>query len=117
MIQKKSRTIGEIAKAISKLKEQRIKEEKRKQEEKRLEELKKIENEEDFLWDRIDLLIYEKNTKSYDEAIKLLKDLKKLAIYKEKFNNFCDKIENIKLKNTKLSALKSRIEQAKLITE
>jgi hypothetical protein len=114
---KKSRTIGELAKAISKLKEQRIKEEKRKQEEKRLEELKKIENEEDFLWDRVDLLIYEKNTKSYDEAIKLLKDLKKLAIYKEKFNNFCDKIENIKLKNTKLSALKSRIEQAKLITE
>lgn len=111
----KRRTVGEIAETIREVKKQRKTEKKRKQEEKRLAKLKKTENEEGYLWERIDLLINEKNTKSYDEAIKILEDLKNLTIYKKQYGDFCAKVEIIKHRNTRLSGLKSRIDHARLI--
>ena len=105
----KPRTVGEISQAIKELKERKRIEDSRKREEIRLTRLKKIEQQESHLWDTVELLIKEKKTKSYEEAIKLLQDLKELSVHKNQFDAFCKKIENIKQRYTRLPGLQSRI--------
>ncbi len=110
-----ARTVGELAQAIIELKEKRKKEVKQKREEKKLAKLKKTEQNEAQLWDRINSLIKEKNTKSYDEAVELLKELKELAIYKKQLAGFSERVKIIKQENNSLSGLKGRIDGARLV--
>ena len=76
--------------------------------------LKKTEQRETDLWATVELLIKEKKTKSYEEAIKTLQDLKALAIHKNRFEDFSQKIETIQQKYSKLSGLQWRISEGKL---
>ena len=111
----KRRTVGQILDSIAEIKEKKKIEADNKREEKRLAKLKKIEQQEVVLWDTIEILIKEKKTKSYEEAIKLLQDLKELSIHKKQFIDFCNKIETIKQKYSRLSGLQWRINDGKLI--
>ena len=88
---------------------------KRKQEEEKLAKFRGIEEQQGVLWDKIDELIKEKKTKSYDEAVKILKNLKDLSLHKKSFNNFVKKVEQIKNNYKNLSGLKWRIKEAKLV--
>ena len=67
------------------------------------------------MWDKIGVLIQEKKAKSYDEAIKILQNLKELSIHKKQVDGFYKKVEIIKQKYSRLSAFKSRLEKAKLV--
>ena len=109
------RTIGEIIQKIEEIKQERENKAKIEREEKQLKKLKTLEGQEFEIWAKVSQLISEKNTKAYDEAILLLQDLKELSIYKNCFNDFCEKIELIKKKYSRLSGLTSRINDAKLI--
>ncbi len=110
----KRRTIGQILDSIAEVKERKKIEADNKREEKRLAKLKEIEQQEAVLWDTVEILINEKRTKSYEEAIKLLKDLKELSIHKKLFNDFHKKIETLKQKYSRLSGLQWRINDGKL---
>jgi hypothetical protein len=110
----KRRTVGELVQAIREVKEQKKIEKKRKREEKRLTKLKKTEQQEMDLWATVELLIKEKKTKSYEEAIKTLQDLKALAIHKNRFEDFRQKIETIQQKYSRLSGLQWRISEGNL---
>ena len=110
----KRRTVGELVQAIRKVKEQKKTEKKRKREEKRLTKLKKTEQQETDLWATVELLIKEKKTKSYDEAISLLQDLKELSIHKNRFEDFRHKTDTIQQKYSRLSGLQWRISEGKL---
>ena len=109
------RTIGEIIQKIEEIKQERENKAKIERQEKQLKKLKTLEGQEFEIWAKVSQLISEKNTKAYDEAILLLKDLKELLIYKNRFDDFCEKIELIKKKYSRLSGLTSRINDAKLI--
>lgn len=78
----------------------------------RLEELAVKENE---VWQQVRALIEEKKPKSYDSAIGLLKDLRELAEYRGKLEEFKEKIANIQQTYSSRPALQDRILQAKLI--
>ena len=110
----KRRTVGELAQAIREVKELKKIEKKRKREEKRLTKLKKTEQQETELWATVELLIKEKKTKSYEEAISLLQDLKELSIHKNRFEDFRQKIDTIQQKYSRLSGLQWRISEGKL---
>ena len=108
------RTIGEIMQRIKEIKRERKNKAKIEREEKQLKKLRTIEGQEFESWTKVQQLISEKTPKAYDEAILLLKDLKELSIYKNRFNDFCEKIQLIKMKYSRLSGLTSRINDAKL---
>ena len=109
------RTIEEIMQKVEEIREQRINREQKEREEKQLKKLRTIEGQEFESWTKVQQLISEKTPKAYDQAILLLQDLKELSIYKNRFNDFCEKIELIKEKYSRLSGLTSRIKDAKLI--
>lgn len=109
------RTIDDIIKRGKEIKQERENKEKIELQEKQLNKLLTIEKQEIEIWARISKLITEKNTKAYDEVILRMLDLKELSIYKNRFNDFCEKIELIKNKYSRLSGLTSRLKDAKLI--
>ena len=109
------RTIGEIMQRVKEIKRERKNKAKIEREEKQLKKLKILEGQEIEMWAKVQQLISEKNAKAYDEVILLLKDLKELSIYKNCFNDFCENVELIKKKYSRLSGLTSRINDAKLI--
>lgn len=109
------RTIQEIVTATLAIKEKRKALEKQKKEEKRLAKIKKTEEKEGYLWSMVNTLIKEKKTKSYDEAVLILKDLKDLYEHKAHYPVYCQKIESIMQEFKRLTGLVGRIESAKLI--
>jgi hypothetical protein len=109
------RTVAAIVSEIQALKEKRKLEKARKKEEQRLAKLEKLEKQEVSLWNEVDLLIKEKKTNSYDEAIKILKELKVLAIHKKRQGDFKAKVQTIQQKYSRLSALQGRIESCNLV--
>ncbi len=109
------RTIKEIVAATLEIKDKRKNMEKQKREEKRLAKLKEIEKDESNLWGQIDFLIKQKKTKSYEEAIEIMKNLKMLSIHKDQNANFCKKIENIKQEYKRLTGFIGRVDNAKLL--
>lgn len=109
------RTVEAIVMAIRALKEKGKLDKARKNEEKRLAELDKLDKDEASLWIEIDQLIKEKKTKSYDEAIKILKELKKLSVHKNEQDDFIAKIKTIQQKYSRLSGLQGRIESGNFV--
>ncbi|MCT4645649.1 MAG: hypothetical protein N4A74_11740 [Carboxylicivirga sp.] len=119
---KKSRTIEygdftlqQIHEQIEEFKVQRQQEESEKKEKEKLAELKKTEAEQSSLWIRVDRYIAEKNSRAYDEAVTILVQLKKLAKYKNQLNEFYERTHSIHKKYSRLSGLKSRMFDQKLL--
>ena len=114
LIEEPKRTIGEISQKVNDIRRERKNQAKIDREEKQLKKMIALEGQEMEIWAEVYRLIAEKNAKAYDEAIKRLKDLKDLSIYKNRFNDFCKKLEMIRTKYSRLSGLTSRIIDAKL---
>jgi hypothetical protein len=110
-----ARTVSDIVERALLLKEERKAKDEKVREEKRLAELKKIEANEGSLWEEVYSLIAQKKTKAYDEAVKILQSLKELAVYKNRFALYREKVESIKQQNSNLSGLKWRIDEKLLI--
>ncbi|MCT4602413.1 MAG: hypothetical protein N4A59_05885 [Marinifilum sp.] len=109
------RTIANIVKNSLSLKEERKARNKKQREEQFLVKLKKIEGKKDVLWGQVYSLIKQKQAKAYDEAIQILLSLKELAVFKQDFVSFAEKVEFIKQQNRNLTGLKRRIDSAKLL--
>ena len=106
-----SRTISEFNAEIETKRLKKYSEDKIKREAKKLRKLETLEKEEPEMWVYIHRLIKERKTKSYDEAVKILKELKQLAKHKNKQNEFTFKIGELKEDYSRLSALKQRIDK------
>ena len=100
-------------KKIKELKQERKSKEKRERDEIQLKKLKYTELHEYEYWNKVDQLIADKNAKAYDEAIRLLTDLKELAIHKNNFDDFFNIVELIRHKHGRLSSFTARIDSAK----
>lgn len=89
------RRVGEIIERAREIKRERKNKAKIERQQLHLQKMKALEGKEIQLWEAIYRLIAEKKPKSYDEAIELLKELKDLSIYKDRFDDFCKKVDLI----------------------
>ncbi len=77
--------------------------------------LEAIERDEEALWRLVDELIAGKTVKTYDKAVGILKDLRAVALHKQRMEEFLRRIEGIRGKYSRLTGLQWRIENAKLL--
>ena len=56
-----------------------------------------------------------KTVKAYDEAVTILKDLGALALHRQQWEEFVRRVEGIRGRYSRLSALQWRIENANLV--
>lgn len=110
------RTVGEIAEAVAAQHQRSTEKQKKAQEEERMAKFKDLEQRADQLWLRVDTLIAEKNAKSYDQALDILKELKALAIYKDQYLVFKNQVAELQQTYSRLSSLKHKISAAGLLT-
>ncbi|MDN3512793.1 MAG: hypothetical protein NG747_00150 [Candidatus Brocadia sp.] len=109
------RTIAWLIQAAEEWRRCKQEDERRKEElarKRRLEELALKENE---VWLQVKALIEEKKPKSYDSAIGLLKDLRELAEYQGRLEEFKKHIAEIQQTYSSRPALRDRMIHARLI--
>ncbi|MDI6754373.1 MAG: hypothetical protein QME78_08260, partial [Thermodesulfobacteriota bacterium] len=123
--QKKRRTAGELLRAAEehteqqrRLAAQRAAEEKARREREaaisREKHLDKIAGQEPKLWSEVENLIATKQPKSYDLAVKLLVDLRDLAIRRGKREEFGARLDALRVAQTRKPALIERLRKAGL---
>ncbi len=109
------RTIGDIFRKADLIRQKKKLEKKRKRQAVHLKKMQKFELQEDTLWKTVYQNISEKKPKSYDEAIKVLKNLNELAQYKNNLMEFCHKVEQIRNENKRLTSLQNKLTKSGLI--
>jgi hypothetical protein len=72
---------------------------------------------EERLWDRADELISEKNTKSYDGAVRVMAVLKLLGCHEGKWESYLEGVVGLKERYPRLNGLHRRMEDAYLFRE
>lgn len=123
--QPRRRTVGELLRSAENLVEenrrlaaQKAAEEKARREREatilRQKHLDKIEGRQPELWNEVENLISTKQPKSYDTAVKLLVDLRDLAIRKGKTDEFRSRIEAIDAAHTRKPSFIERLRKAGL---
>jgi hypothetical protein len=80
-----------------------------------LQRLDAIDRDEKGLWRRVDELIAGKTVKAYNEAVGILKDLRALALHKQRLEEFVRRVDGIRGKYSRRRLLQLRIENAKLL--
>lgn len=108
------RTINEILELANNISEQMKEQERLKKEENIRIKMDGIAKDESIFWNKVFSLIETKQTKSYDEAVKILLELQDLSIYYKKNDQFQLKISQIYKKYKNLPGLKSRLNSAGL---
>jgi hypothetical protein len=79
--------------------------------------LAKVKPREERLWDRADELIGEKNTKSYDCAVRIMAALKLLGRHEGRRESYLAGVTGIKERYPRLNGLHRRMEDAYLFRE
>lgn len=108
------RTVQELLEAAS---EEEKKAEKRRQQEaeaKRIEELQTLAKREAQVWQQVESLIQKAQSKSYDEAVKLLVKLRDLAEYQNGLPVFQERLNQIYEQYSNRSGLKRRLQEVGL---
>jgi hypothetical protein len=108
------RTIQELLEAAA---EEGKKAEKRRQQEaeaKRIEELQTLAKREAQVWQQVESLIQKAQSKSYDEAVKLLVKLRDLAEYQNRLPVFQERLNRIYEQYSNRSGLKRRLQEVGL---
>jgi hypothetical protein len=111
----KRRTIQHLL-SLAQAQQKRINEEIHRQAEReRVRRLKALAEKEAQVWEQVRALISQKTAKGYDEAVKHLKELRELAQYERKTDEFTARIRQIQEDFPTLTGLKSRLRDAGLI--
>lgn len=119
------RTVKELlerAEAYSKEKQRRIAEQKAIEKAKREKEaaiarenyLNDLSKRESEIWNKVDALVLTKKPKDYDEAVRLLVDLRDLAKRKKTSSQFKAKLKEIRMEHSRKPSLMRRIDSAGL---
>lgn len=109
------RTIGELTQAAEDWRKRKREDKRLKEELARKRQLEEFAVKENEVWQQVQALIEEKKPKSYDSALALLKELRELAEYRGKLEEFKEKIAEIQQTYSNRPALRDLILQAKLI--
>ncbi len=98
--------LADTARRAAEREARRLKEEKENQRREYLEELGKREDE---LWDRVNELVSEKQTKAYDEAVQLLRGLDDLWSTRENRKHFLNAVRSLADEFPRLSEFRHRL--------
>lgn len=109
------RTIQELLAAAQELSTKIQEQEQQKAEQERIRRLEELSGQENALWENVSLLIDQKQSKAYDQAVKILLQLRELAKYREQVEPFQAMVEKIYKDYSRLSGLKVRLQSAGLI--
>jgi hypothetical protein len=108
------RTVGELLKSARELSEKRKEEARLRAEKERIRSLEELAKKETELWEKVYLLIDQKQVRAYDEAVRILLQLRELSEYLKQVEQFQSMIDQIHKNYSRLSALKSRLNHAGL---
>ncbi len=111
------RKVSELFAAANEITTQRQKRQSQEAEQARIRRLNELSKQEPELWEEVFGLIEKKQSKSYDEAVKLLLELRELAEYKSEWEKFRTRIEQIYEQYDNRPGLKTRLRQAGLLIE
>jgi hypothetical protein len=111
------RTVGELFAAAEALRERRRRERAAAAEARRIAELKALAGREDEAWGEVDALIQQSKAKAYDEAVRLLKELKDLAEYQNRPFAFEEHLGQIREQYSRRYALMRRLRKAGLVQQ
>lgn len=109
------RTIRQLLAAATVVKQERREVERQQKEAVRLKKLETIAKQESNLWARIPVLIGQKQTSAYEEAVSILKDLRDLAAHQQREAEFKEKMAAIKERHSTLHGLQRRLKEAGLV--
>jgi hypothetical protein len=108
------RTIGELLRSTQKLSEKRKEEAKQRAEQERIRRLEELAKQENELWEKVTILIDQKQAKAYEEAVKTLLQLRELSEYLKQTDQFQSMIDQIHKNYSRLSGLRSRLNRVGL---
>jgi hypothetical protein len=108
------RQAGNLFKEAERLEQEALRQQKAEAERKRIQELLDLARREEATWHWIDSLIGQRQAKPYEEATKLLVDLRDLAIYQNRLQQFQERFLAIKEKVRSRPALMERFRRAGL---
>ncbi|MGG6270016.1 hypothetical protein ACQ4M3_31985 [Leptolyngbya sp. AN03gr2] len=108
------RRLSELTKIAVKLRSQREQKERDAAHKKRLKELEILAPKEAEMWKKVWELVALKRVKPYDDAIKLLIDLRDLADYQGRSTEFTQQVQQLWAEYANLTGFTSRLKQARL---
>ena len=109
------RNIKTILEVIENHENRKKEAEQRRKETERLERLSKLARNEKALWEKANQLISQKKSNAYEGAVKILTDLKTLAVHQDSLAEYDGKIRNILEQYSRLSSLKNKMRIAGLV--
>ncbi len=110
-----TRLVNELFKQAEKIEIDAKRRAREEAERKRINRLEILAQEEEANWTYVERLLQQKRGSTYDEATKLLVELRDMAEYKQKKNRFAERFRDIREKYGKSVALMDRFRRAKLI--
>lgn len=110
-----ARTTDELFKQAEKIEKEAKRKAQEAAERKRIQRLEKLAQEEDSTWVYVENLLKEKRAKTYDEATNLLAELRDMAKYKHREDQFANRFKSICEKYGKSVALMERFRRAGLM--
>lgn len=108
------RTTGELFERAEKIELEAKRKARQDAERKRMQRLEKLAQEEEANWRYVEKLLQQKRGSTYDEATKLLVELRDMSEYKQKKSRFSERFISIKEKYGKSVALMDRFRKAGL---
>jgi hypothetical protein len=106
---------GELRRAATKLREAELAAQRAAAETRRLKELQELAAKEPEIWRTVDRLVDEQKAPSYAQAVELLRKLRTLAVHENRLPGFQARVEAIKARQGKRTALVSRMREAGLV--
>lgn len=110
-----ARTTDELFKQAEKIEKEENRKARAEAERQRIQRLEKLAQEEESIWAHVENLLTEKRGKTYDEATKLLAELRDMSKYKQREEQFANRFKSICEKYGKSVALMERFRRAGLM--
>ncbi|MEK7785536.1 MAG: hypothetical protein AAB658_08985, partial [Chloroflexota bacterium] len=109
-----TRAAGELFELAGKIEMEATRKAGEEAERRRIQRLEKLAQEEETAWVNVENLLGQKRGSAYEEATKLLVELRDMAEYKQRKNKFAERFESICGKYGKSAALMERFRRAGL---
>lgn len=110
-----TRTVGELFERAEKIEEAAKRKARADVERRRIRRLEELAGNEDVQWQYVEKLLQQKRGSTYDEATKLLVELRDMSVYKQRESNFRERFNTIREKYGRSVALTERFRRAGLM--
>jgi hypothetical protein len=110
------RTLRQIEAASKIVRQRRLEAERQKAQAAHLKKLEQVAARHDQLWEQIPDLIEQKKANTYDEAVRILKDLHDLALHQQRLPDFNDRLAVLLSRYPTLQGLHKRLKAAQLVS-